>query len=124
MEASPFKKTGSESESSGNSFVGGGREERGSCEYFGWVYHIGVNSIGHEYCHLRFLFIRRKYVELYKRDPHENPGIVRFFFFALFLFTFSLNVMLARLRCILNVYSICLVEVNCLLVTLPVIKVF
>lgn len=52
-------------------------DQRGSStfEYFGWVYHLGVNSIGHEYCHLRFLFIRGKYVEMYKRDPHENPGI-------------------------------------------------
>ncbi|XP_008242887.1 PREDICTED: protein ENHANCED DISEASE RESISTANCE 2-like isoform X1 [Prunus mume] len=56
---------------------GGGEDQRGSStfEYFGWVYHVGVNSIGHEYCHLRFLFIRGKYVEMYKRDPHENPGI-------------------------------------------------
>lgn len=92
MESLPLKKAGSESEGSGNSFVGGGgREERGSFEYFGWVYHIGVNSIGHEYCHLRFLFIRRKYVELYKRDPHENPGIVSILF-PIFSFTFSLNV--------------------------------
>ncbi|XP_021275787.1 protein ENHANCED DISEASE RESISTANCE 2 [Herrania umbratica] len=52
-----------------------GGDERGIFEYFGWVYHIGVNSIGHEYCHLRFLFIKGKYVEMYKRDPHENPGI-------------------------------------------------
>ncbi|KAG8372634.1 hypothetical protein BUALT_Bualt12G0087000 [Buddleja alternifolia] len=44
-------------------------------EYFGWVYHLGVNSIGHEYCHFRFLFVRGKYVEMYKRDPHENPDI-------------------------------------------------
>ena len=43
---------------------------------FGWVYHLGVNSIGHQYCHLRFLFIRGKYVSMYKRDPHENPAIV------------------------------------------------
>ncbi|OMO90969.1 hypothetical protein COLO4_18731 [Corchorus olitorius] len=50
-------------------------DEKGIFEYFGWVYHIGVNSIGHEYCHLRFLFIKGKYVEMYKRDPHENPGI-------------------------------------------------
>ncbi|KDP38628.1 hypothetical protein JCGZ_03981 [Jatropha curcas] len=49
--------------------------ERGILEYFGWVYHLGTNSIGHEYCHLRFLFIRGKYVEMYRRDPHENPGI-------------------------------------------------
>ncbi|KAL6541200.1 hypothetical protein OROMI_025083 [Orobanche minor] len=44
-------------------------------EYSGWVYHLGVNSIGHEYCHFRFLLIHGKYVEMYKRDPHENPGI-------------------------------------------------
>ncbi|KAK7388537.1 hypothetical protein VNO78_23356 [Psophocarpus tetragonolobus] len=47
----------------------------GIFEYYGWVYHLGVNSIGHEYCHLRFLFIRGKYVAMYKRDPHENPGL-------------------------------------------------
>ncbi|KAL3846134.1 hypothetical protein ACJIZ3_003537 [Penstemon smallii] len=44
-------------------------------EYFSWVYHLGVNSIGREYRHFRFLFIRGKYVEMYKRDPRENPGI-------------------------------------------------
>ncbi|CAK8534458.1 unnamed protein product [Lathyrus sativus] len=54
---------------------GGGSEEKGMFEYFGWVYHLGVNSIAHEFCHLRFLFIRGKYVSMYKRDPHENPGI-------------------------------------------------
>ena len=92
MELSSLKKAGSESEGSGYSFSGGGGgEDRGSFEYFGWVYHIGVNSIGHEYCHLRFLFIRRKYVELYKRDPHENPGIVRLSF-PFFFFTSSFNV--------------------------------
>ncbi|GFP97051.1 protein enhanced disease resistance 2-like [Phtheirospermum japonicum] len=46
-------------------------------DFSGWVYHLGVNSIGHEYCHFRFLLIRGKYVEMYKRDPHENPGIVQ-----------------------------------------------
>ncbi|XP_042511324.1 protein ENHANCED DISEASE RESISTANCE 2-like [Macadamia integrifolia] len=50
-------------------------EEKGSFEYFGTVFHLGVNSIGHEYCHLRFLLLRGQYVEMYKRDPHENPGI-------------------------------------------------
>ncbi|XP_020276988.1 protein ENHANCED DISEASE RESISTANCE 2-like isoform X2 [Asparagus officinalis] len=44
-------------------------------EFFGWVYHLGVNSIGHEYCHLRFLVLRGIYVAMYKRDPNENPGI-------------------------------------------------
>nr|GMC65105.1 protein ENHANCED DISEASE RESISTANCE 2-like isoform X1 [Ipomoea batatas] len=75
-----FKKVGSEggsSESGGSEnggsdrFLGGG----GSFEYSGWVYHLGVNSIGHEYCHLRYLCIRGKYVEMYKRDPNDNPGI-------------------------------------------------
>ncbi|XP_057433784.1 protein ENHANCED DISEASE RESISTANCE 2-like [Lotus japonicus] len=54
---------------------GGGSEEKGIFEYFGWVYHLGVNSIGHQYCHLRFLFIRGKCVAMYKRDPHQNPDI-------------------------------------------------
>ncbi|XP_050208638.1 protein ENHANCED DISEASE RESISTANCE 2-like [Mercurialis annua] len=63
--------------SNGNNDSGVIVEERenGMFEYFGWVYHLGTNSIGHEYCHLRFLFVRGKYVEMYKRDPHENPGI-------------------------------------------------
>ncbi|RAL53688.1 hypothetical protein DM860_015416 [Cuscuta australis] len=60
------------SESGGSDRFAGGV---GSFEYSGWVYHLGVNSIGHEYCHLRYLFIRGMYVEMYKRDPHENPGI-------------------------------------------------
>ncbi|KAK7291984.1 hypothetical protein RIF29_07580 [Crotalaria pallida] len=58
--------------SSGSSERG---DEKGTFEYFGWVYHLGVNSIGHQYCHLRFLFIRGKYVAMYKRDPHEYPSI-------------------------------------------------
>ncbi|KAM7472963.1 hypothetical protein LguiA_011146 [Lonicera macranthoides] len=75
MASSGLKKSGSEggsSESGGSSENGGGAEER--FEYFGWVYHLGVNKIGHEYCHLRFLYIRGKYVSMFKRDPHENPG--------------------------------------------------
>lgn len=47
----------------------------GLFEYFGWVYHLGVSSIGHEYCHLRFLYIRGRHLKMYKRDPNENPGI-------------------------------------------------
>ncbi|XP_072991915.1 protein ENHANCED DISEASE RESISTANCE 2 isoform X2 [Typha latifolia] len=55
----------------------GSSGSRGSSgiEYSGWVYHLGVNSIGHEYCHLRFLLLRGKYVAMYKRDPHEFSGI-------------------------------------------------
>lgn len=60
----------------------------GIFEYFGWVYHLGVNSLGHEYCHLRFLFIRGKYVAMYKRDPHEYP-VVCFFSFFYYLLPFS-----------------------------------
>ncbi|CAL9224852.1 unnamed protein product [Arabidopsis halleri] len=63
-----------DSGSSSRSSSGGGGEG-GTFEYSGWVYHLGVNKIGHEYCNLRFLFIRGKYVEMYKRDPHENPDI-------------------------------------------------
>lgn len=63
-----------DSGSSSSSRNSGG--EGGTFEYFGSVYHLGVNKIGHEYCHLRYLYIRGKYVEMYKRDPHENPDIV------------------------------------------------
>ncbi|GAV83954.1 START domain-containing protein/DUF1336 domain-containing protein [Cephalotus follicularis] len=85
---SPMLKPGSEKEASeGSSSSSNGNrngivvaekemaESRGSFEYFGWVYHIGTNSIGHDYCHLRFLFVRGNRVLMYKRDPHENPGI-------------------------------------------------
>lgn len=61
--------------SSSSSLSSSGELKRPKFEYSGWVYHLGVNKIGHEYCHLRFLFVRGKYVEMYKRDPHENPGI-------------------------------------------------
>nr|XP_019070462.1 protein ENHANCED DISEASE RESISTANCE 2 isoform X2 [Solanum lycopersicum] len=78
------KSEGGSSESGGSE---SGADERGgdndAFEYFGWVYHLGVNTIGHEYCHLRFLYIRGKYMEMYKRDPHENPGtdlyVLRFY---------------------------------------------
>lgn len=54
-----------------------GEEDKGLLAFSGWVYHIGTNSIGHEYCHQRFLYVKGKYVEMYRRDPQENPGIVR-----------------------------------------------
>ncbi|CAH9070358.1 unnamed protein product [Cuscuta epithymum] len=74
-------KNGSEGGSSESGSSEGGGSDRffgggvSSFEYSGWVYHLGVNSIGREYCHLRYLFIRGKNIEMYKRDPHENPGI-------------------------------------------------
>lgn len=83
---------------SGSSSSGGGGGEGGggggTFEYFGQVYHLGSNKIGHDYCHLRFLFIRGKYVEMYKRDPHENPDIVSSSFTPLFFilrFTFGIE---------------------------------
>ncbi|XP_065024569.1 protein ENHANCED DISEASE RESISTANCE 2-like isoform X3 [Musa acuminata AAA Group] len=45
-------------------------------EYFGWVYHLGVNSIGHEYCHLRYLVLKGTYVAMYKREPSNHRGII------------------------------------------------
>ncbi|CAO2206846.1 unnamed protein product [Urochloa humidicola] len=59
----------------GSGSSGSGGSGRSAAEYSGWVYHIGVNSIGHEYCHLRFLVIRGRTVAMYKRDPHDNPGL-------------------------------------------------
>ncbi|KAJ3704668.1 hypothetical protein LUZ61_008373 [Rhynchospora tenuis] len=41
----------------------------------GWVYHLGVNSIGHQYCHLRYLLLRGTCLFMYKRDPHHHPAI-------------------------------------------------
>ena len=52
-----------------------GRGSRSS--YSGWVYHIGVSSIGHQYCRLRYLTLKDKYIAMYKRDPHDDHGIVR-----------------------------------------------
>ena len=86
-------------------------EDRGTFEYFGWVYHLGVNSIGHEYCHLRFLFIRGKYVAMYKRDPHEYRGIVCLLFPSFLCFFFSCFASLWELHECSNlvVVSFCLI---------------
>ncbi|KAA8535290.1 hypothetical protein F0562_030293 [Nyssa sinensis] len=73
--SSPLKNVASEGGSSESGGSESGSEERGAFEYSGWVYHLGTNSIGHEYCHLRFLCIRGKHVEMYKRDPEDCPGI-------------------------------------------------
>lgn len=51
------------------------KKKRPKFQYSGWVFHLGTNKIGHEYCHPRFLFVRGKYVEMYKRDPHYHPAI-------------------------------------------------
>ncbi|PWA34521.1 START domain, START-like domain protein [Artemisia annua] len=73
MESS--KGGGGSSESGGSENGSGDGFGRTRFEYFGWVYHLGTNSIGREFCHLRFLYIKGKYVIMYKRDPNENPGI-------------------------------------------------
>nr|ACG44693.1 hypothetical protein [Zea mays] len=73
-----LSEAGSPDLGSRSSGSGSGGSGRSTAEYSGWVYHLGVNSIGHEYCHLRFLVIRAKFVAMYKRDPHDNPGLVGF----------------------------------------------
>ncbi|XP_023156071.1 protein ENHANCED DISEASE RESISTANCE 2-like isoform X2 [Zea mays] len=70
-----LSEAGSPDLGSRSSGSGSGGSGRSTAEYSGWVYHLGVNSIGHEYCHLRFLVIRAKFVAMYKRDPHDNPGL-------------------------------------------------
>lgn len=47
-------------------------EELVRAHYGGWVFHLGVNTIGRQFCHLRYLLIKGKYVEMYKRDPTEH----------------------------------------------------
>eukprot|EP00249_Psilotum_nudum_P018130 c26651_g1_i2 orf=256-1899(+) len=42
--------------------------------YQGVVFHVGVNSVGHQFCHLRYLRVRGKYVEMFKRDPMAHPS--------------------------------------------------
>jgi len=71
-----LSEAGSPDLGSRSSGSGSGGSGRSAAEYSGWVYHLGVNSIGHEYCHLRFLVIRGKSVAMYKRDPHDHPGLV------------------------------------------------
>lgn len=49
-------------------------EELVRAHYGGWVFHLGENTIGRQFCHLRYLLIKGKYVEMYKRDPTEHRG--------------------------------------------------
>ncbi|CAI0395102.1 unnamed protein product [Linum tenue] len=81
-EVESYDSGGSGRRSSGSSNCSGGavavaeeEKEKGDVEYFGWVYHLGTSSIGYVYCFLRFLVIRGKIVEMFKRDPHQHPGI-------------------------------------------------
>ncbi|KAL1817681.1 hypothetical protein ACET3Z_020255 [Daucus carota] len=42
-------------------------------EYYGWVYHLAGHKI--EFFRRRFLWIRGTYLQMFKRDPHQHPGI-------------------------------------------------
>lgn len=74
--ASPKESQKLENEGGGES--GGSADEKGggAFEYYGWVYHLGMHKIGHEFFRRRFLWIRGTYLQMFKRDPHEHPGIV------------------------------------------------
>lgn len=45
--------------------------------YQGIVYHVGVNALGHQFCHRRYLRIRGKYVEMYKKNPQTGAKPIR-----------------------------------------------
>lgn len=45
--------------------------------YEGPVYHIGVNRLGHHFCHPRFLRIRGTFVEMYKKEPARGHKPIR-----------------------------------------------
>eukprot|EP00250_Pteridium_aquilinum_P016191 c22992_g1_i1 orf=435-2675(-) len=42
--------------------------------YEGWLYHVGVSSLGYQFCRSRYLIIKGKRVEMYTCNPHERPG--------------------------------------------------
>ncbi|KAI5083436.1 hypothetical protein GOP47_0003179 [Adiantum capillus-veneris] len=42
--------------------------------YEGWLYHVGVSSLGYQFCRSRYLTIKGKRVEMYTCNPHERPG--------------------------------------------------
>lgn len=45
--------------------------------YEGSVYHIGVNRLGHHFCHPRFLRICGTFVEMYKKEPTRGQKPIR-----------------------------------------------
>ena len=57
--------------------VGSDSSDRGVPAYAGWVYHVGTNSLGYQFCTDRFMVIKGKYVAMFKRDPGEYPRAVR-----------------------------------------------
>ncbi len=44
--------------------------------YVGWVYHVGTNSLGCQFCHARYLVIKGKHVTMFKRNPIDYPQAV------------------------------------------------
>eukprot|EP00249_Psilotum_nudum_P005386 c18824_g1_i1 orf=416-2629(+) len=48
-------------------------QDNRAAAYEGWLYHVGGSSLGYTFCHARYLRIKGKYVEMYKRDPNERP---------------------------------------------------
>lgn len=69
--SNPVKMNRREVSDNENSDSGSGEMEK--C-YGGWIYHLGTNSFGHQFCHLRYLLIKGKYVEIYKRNPNDHQG--------------------------------------------------
>ncbi|MCO5561854.1 hypothetical protein L7F22_015479 [Adiantum nelumboides] len=45
--------------------------------YEGLVYHMGVNRLGYQFCHPRFLRIRGTFVEMYKKEPTRGHRPIR-----------------------------------------------
>ena len=46
--------------------------------YEGWLYHVGVNSLGYQFCRSRYLVIKGNRVEMYTANPQERPRKVCF----------------------------------------------
>ncbi|CAK9877743.1 unnamed protein product [Sphagnum jensenii] len=42
----------------------------------GWVYHVGTNSLGCQFCHARYLVIKGKHITMFKRNPIDYPQAV------------------------------------------------
>lgn len=71
QEERSFSKSGESSSSASDS------EGSTGLIYQGPVYHIGVNRLGHHFCHLRFLRISGMYVEMFKKDPASGEKPIR-----------------------------------------------
>ncbi|KAH7446095.1 hypothetical protein KP509_01G038900 [Ceratopteris richardii] len=52
-------------------------ESQADVVYEGPVYHLGVNRIGHHFCHRRYLRICGTYVQMYKKEPGNGDRPIR-----------------------------------------------